>query len=137
MLLPRLLPLDNRNFTVSILSHKLLESLSNENGVTIQKKTALSNENGVTIQKKTLFNENGVIIKKKTALFNENGVIIQKKTLFNENGVTIQKKTALSNEIGVTIQKKTSSAKHLGNTIVNNIDGMSQDIIEKRAQYIT
>ena len=29
------------------------------------------------------------------------------------------------------------SATHLGNTIVNNIDGMSQDIIEKRAQYIT
>ena len=27
--------------------------------------------------------------------------------------------------------------RHLGNTIVNNIDGMSQDIIEKRAQYIT
>ena len=25
---------------------------------------------------------------------------------------------------------------HLGNTIVNNIDGMSQDILEKRAQYI-
>ena len=29
------------------------------------------------------------------------------------------------------------SAKHLEITIVNNIDGMSQDIIEKRAQYIT
>ena len=28
------------------------------------------------------------------------------------------------------------SAKHLGNTIVNNIDGINQDI-EKRAQYIT
>ena len=27
--------------------------------------------------------------------------------------------------------------RHLGNTIVNNINGMSQDIIEKRAQYIT
>ena len=26
--------------------------------------------------------------------------------------------------------------RHLGNTIVNNIDGMSQDILEKRAQYI-
>ena len=29
------------------------------------------------------------------------------------------------------------SAKNLGNTIVNNIDGMGQDIIEKRAQCIT
>ena len=27
--------------------------------------------------------------------------------------------------------------RHLGNTIENNIDGMSQDIMEKRAQYIT
>ena len=27
--------------------------------------------------------------------------------------------------------------KHVGNTIVNNIDYMSQDTTEKRAQYIT
>ena len=32
---------------------------------------------------------------------------------------------------------RVESAKHLGNTIVNNIDGMIKDIIEKRAQYLT
>ena len=50
----------------------------------------------------------------------------------------LKKKRTLTN---MTLCRKklpwVESAKHLGNTIVNNIDGMSQAIIEKRAQYIT